>query len=56
MPVGRKLGFTNRAAWPEYGPMWGYVYNRTVRTRRERRFYAPSIRVPNAVWLVEKVW
>jgi hypothetical protein len=30
MPVGRKIGFTNRTAWPEYGPMWGYVYNRTV--------------------------
>jgi 2-oxo-3-hexenedioate decarboxylase len=30
MPGGRKIGFTNRTAWPEYGPMWGYVYNRTV--------------------------
>ena len=30
MPVGRKIGFTNRATWAEYEPMWGYVYNRTV--------------------------
>jgi 2-oxo-3-hexenedioate decarboxylase len=30
MPVGRKIGFTNRMAWPEYEPMWGYVYNRAV--------------------------
>jgi 2-oxo-3-hexenedioate decarboxylase len=33
MPVGRKIGFTNRTIWAEYsvyGPMWGYVYDRTV--------------------------
>src|SRR5262249_46854786 len=29
LPVGRKIGFTNRTAWT-YPPMWGYVYNRTV--------------------------
>jgi 2-oxo-3-hexenedioate decarboxylase len=31
--LGRKLGFTNRTIWAEYGvsaPMWGYVYDRTV--------------------------
>ena len=31
--VGRKIGFTNRTIWAEYGvyaPIWGYVYNRTV--------------------------
>lgn len=31
--LGRKLGFTNRTIWEEYGvsaPMWGYVYDRTV--------------------------
>jgi 2-oxo-3-hexenedioate decarboxylase len=33
--VGRKIGFTNRTAWPEYGPMWGYVYNRTVHNLAE---------------------
>ena len=32
--LGRKIGFTNRTIWAEYGvyaPMWGYVYDRTVR-------------------------
>jgi 2-oxo-3-hexenedioate decarboxylase len=32
--IGRKFGFTNRTIWPEYGvyaPMWGYVYDRTLR-------------------------
>src|SRR5690242_5162040 len=32
-PVGRKIGFTNRLIWDEYGvsaPMWGHVYDRTV--------------------------
>jgi 2-oxo-3-hexenedioate decarboxylase len=28
-PVGRKIGFTNRAVW-DYAPMWGYMYDRTV--------------------------
>ena len=31
--VGRKIGFTNRAIWPEYGvyaPIWGYVTERSV--------------------------
>ena len=33
VPVGRKIGFTNRNIWPEYGvyePIWGYVYDTTV--------------------------
>jgi len=33
LPVGRKIGFTNRTIWAEYGvyaPIWGYVYNSTV--------------------------
>ena len=32
-PRGRKIGFTNRTIWAEYGvyaPMWGYVYDRTL--------------------------
>lgn len=32
--VGRKIGFTNRNIWPEYGvyePIWAYVYDTTVR-------------------------
>lgn len=31
--VGRKIGFTNRTIWAEYGvhqPIWGYVYDRTL--------------------------
>jgi 2-oxo-3-hexenedioate decarboxylase len=31
--IGRKIGFTNRTIWAEYGvygPIWGYVYNDTV--------------------------
>ena len=32
--VGRKIGFTNRTIWPEYGvdaPIWGYLYDTTVK-------------------------
>jgi len=32
-PVGRKIGFTNRNLWDEYGvrgPIWGYVYDTTL--------------------------
>src|SRR5690349_19847836 len=32
-PVGRKIGFTNRNIWPEYGatsPIWAYVYDTTL--------------------------
>src|SRR5918993_661131 len=31
--IGRKIGFTNRTIWEEYGvyaPMWGYMYDTTV--------------------------
>ena len=33
-PVGRKIGFTNRTIWAEYGvyaPIWGYMYDTTVK-------------------------
>ena len=33
LPVGRKIGFTNRNIWPEYGvyePIWAHVYDTTV--------------------------
>jgi 2-oxo-3-hexenedioate decarboxylase len=33
IPVGRKIGFTNRTLWQRYGvhePMWGMVYDRTL--------------------------
>jgi 2-oxo-3-hexenedioate decarboxylase len=32
-PIGRKIGFTNRTIWEEYGvyaPIWGYIYEGTV--------------------------
>jgi 2-oxo-3-hexenedioate decarboxylase len=32
-PVGRKIGFTNRSAWPMFGgraPIWGRMYTTTV--------------------------
>ena len=32
-PLGRKIGFTNRTIWREYGvyaPIWGFVYDTTV--------------------------
>jgi 2-oxo-3-hexenedioate decarboxylase len=32
-PLGRKVGFTNRRMWDEYGvraPIWGYVYDHTM--------------------------
>lgn len=32
-PVGRKIGFTNRSIWSEWGldaPIWGYMYDSTV--------------------------
>ena len=32
-PVGRKIGFTNRNIWAEYGataPIWAHVYDRTL--------------------------
>jgi len=36
--VGRKIGFTNRTIWPEYGvhaPLWGHVYASTVHYARQ---------------------
>jgi 2-oxo-3-hexenedioate decarboxylase len=39
-PIGRKIGFTNRTIWAEYGvyaPIWGYVYDRTVRDLTSER-------------------
>ena len=36
-PVGRKIGFTNRNIWAEYGvyqPIWGDIYDTTVRDVR----------------------
>jgi 2-keto-4-pentenoate hydratase len=39
-PIGRKIGFTNRTIWDQYGvyePIWGYVYDTTVRFADEPR-------------------
>lgn len=36
--VGRKIGFTNRNIWPEYGatsPIWAYVYDDTLYHARD---------------------
>ena len=38
--LGRKIGFTNRNIWAEYGataPIWAHVYDRTVITASEPR-------------------
>ena len=51
VPVGRKIGFTNRTIWAEYNvyaPMWGYVYNRTVHdlARIDRTFSLSGLAAP----------
>ena len=36
--IGRKIGFTNRAVWSDFGisgPIWGYLYDSTVRNLPE---------------------
>src|SRR5262249_12266151 len=38
--IGRKIGFTNRTIWAEYGvyaPMWGFLFDATVRDRPPAR-------------------
>jgi len=38
VPVGRKIGFTNRSIWRAYRvsrPIWGYVYDSTVQYARD---------------------
>ena len=43
-PLGRKIGFTNRRMWDEYGihaPIWGYVYDRTMQDLAVRLPLAP---------------
>ena len=39
-PVGRKIGFTNRNIWAQYGataPIWAHVYDRTVQHAENSR-------------------
>lgn len=43
-PVGRKIGFTNRNIWAEYGataPIWAHVYDRTLITAERNRATLP---------------
>ena len=43
-PVGRKIGFTNRTIWAEYGvyePIWGFVYDATVAYAKNGRAELP---------------
>jgi 2-oxo-3-hexenedioate decarboxylase len=43
-PIGRKIGFTNRTIWPEYGvyePIWGFVYDTTVQFVDDARASQP---------------
>ena len=42
--VGRKIGFTNRGIWAEYGataPIWAHVYDRTVQYAAGNRATVP---------------
>ena len=44
MPVGRKIGFTNRVLWDEYdvrAPIWGDMYDSTVADRQDEVALAP---------------
>ena len=44
--VGRKIGFTNRTIWDEYGvhaPIWGYVFDRTLGAAEEGADLAPLL-------------
>jgi len=43
-PVGRKIGFTNRTIWAEYGvraPIWSHVYDATVHQALDGRAHIP---------------
>src|SRR3954471_2447084 len=44
LPVGRKIGFTNRTIWTRYGvyePIWGTVYDRTLVRAEHSRARVP---------------
>src|SRR6516225_10120465 len=48
LPVGRKIGFTNRTIWAEYNvyeSVWGYVYDRTVHNLSEIGDTFPLVRL-----------
>jgi 2-keto-4-pentenoate hydratase len=57
-PVGRKIGFTNRNIWAEYGvfaPFWGFMYDDTVRAiapgGRARVMHLPEPRIEPEILL-----
>lgn len=46
VPIGRKIGFTNRSIWPEYGvdmPIWGDMYDTTVHETGDGLSLAPFV-------------
>jgi len=48
-PVGRKIGFTNRTIWAEYGvfaPIWGDMYDTTVRDLTDAPFDLAAVVEP----------
>jgi 2-oxo-3-hexenedioate decarboxylase len=50
VPVGRKIGFTNRTIWPRYGvyePIWGTVYDRTLTFAAGDRAIVPLAELVN---------
>ena len=47
--VGRKIGFTNRAMWPQYGvyaPIWGYITDATCHDLDGRKFSLAAFAEP----------
>ncbi|MEP7328275.1 MAG: fumarylacetoacetate hydrolase family protein [Betaproteobacteria bacterium] len=47
VPVGRKIGFTNRTIWPRYGvdqPMWAHTWRQTVHNAHDGRAKLPMAR------------
>lgn len=48
-PVGRKIGFTNRAIWTNYnisGPIWNYMFDTTVRDLADAHHRFPVGNLP----------
>lgn len=48
-PVGRKIGFTNRTAWGDYGisaPIWNYMFDRTVSETSTRQTAFQLVNMP----------
>src|SRR5687768_4312359 len=47
--VGRKIGFTNRSMWPQYGvyaPIWGYITDATCHDLNGREFSLAALAEP----------